>query len=1047
MTIIKIKPEERSPTFILMLMFFCIIGSSITSSSARDTFFLTQFDRSLLPLMFAAVAVTMVGAIMIYNRVASNLDLVRVIFLSSTFFCLTLFIIMLNLRGIVIPIFYVWTDVIISITILQFWLLAGEIFNPRQAKRLFSFIGIGGSIAGISSGYLIRPFVKNYGAENLLIPTIAMIAMISLFAMFLQPYRSVKSVTKSKVKTTVKHKTVFDPYLKSILIMVCSAAVCSRIIEYQFKITAVNSYTASEELAAFFGEYYMVLNTLTLIMQLFLTGYILHHFGVLGGLLLLPLGLAIGSISFLVIANLSSIFAARLFDQAFKFSIQSTSNEILWTPVQKQKARRAKPLIDSSIKSIAEGLIGIIIYFIIVTNLLPSDKIYLLSIPIVLITGLWISNNFRVKKKYISTLESAINHRHLNLENINLDTTDSHIVNTIENALNETDINKQLFAIDLIKNLPLQNWRKTLNKLVEHGAFEVQKRLLILASHRKGFIDKKILLNLSKGEDEIAALAITLNNDKVLEKLFSKLINNLDHNNGHIMAASAVGILRINKDNEKARTILNDFLDVKDEETTALALDYLKSSSDLLPKNTLYKLLSHHSVNISIAALNVAGKRLDEYYLPAIISNLGNVKIAQKARTVLRLYDDMSVIDALRVQLSDNATPLNLSIGIARCFSSYPQADSVSILRSQLSQYNLELSIACSDALLKIAKTKKIEDDFKNPFLKEIKKFSKQYFSLYCFMMLIRKNKKSILIQDQITTEQRKLVHIILKLVSLQIPNSPIDSHIKHIIDNSDNDLPYILEFFDTSFEKKIRNILMPIIDPEIDYKRKNVKNEQKKNSISTHIKSWSESSHNWKSVIAIDYLLKDDQSLAELIDWRKIVPSPLLAEIFNQYSDDHLSIPITKFKNESEQPMFTILEKTILLKTVDIFQDIPGELLSQISQISRAENYEHGEIIFNEGDAGDSMFIVLSGEVSIKKGGKFIAKLERGASLGEMALLDHETRSADALAEKESVLLKIDQDVFYELMEGNADIMKQMIRLLTSRIREANSKLEQSLK
>ena len=713
MTIIQIKPEERAPTFILMLMFFCIIVSSITSSSARDTFFLTQFDKTLLPLMFAAVAVIMVGAITIYNRVASNLDLVRVIFLSSTFFCLTLFIIMLNLRGIVIPIFYAWTDVIISITILQFWLLAGEIFNPRQAKRLFSFIGIGGSIAGISSGYLIRPFVKNYGAENLLIPTIAMIAMIALFASFLQPYRSVKSVTKSKAKPTVKQKTVFDSYLKSILVMVCSAAICSRIIEYQFKITAVNSYAASEDLAAFFGDYYMVLNALTLIMQLFLTGYILHHFGVLVGLLLLPLGLAIGSLSFLVIANLSSIFVARLFDQAFKFSIQSTSNEILWTPIQKQKARRVKPLIDSSIKSIAEGIIGIIIYFIIVTNLLPSDKIYLLSIPVVLTTGLWISNNFRIKKKYLSTLEKAISHRHLNLENINLDTTDSHIVNTIENALNDNDISKQLFAIDLIKNLPLQKWRKTLNKLVEHGTFEVQKQLLILASYRKGFIDKKILLKLSKGEDEIAALAIPLNNNKVLEKLFSKLLDNLDHNNGHIKAASAVGILRIDKDNKKARTILNDFLDVKDEETTALALDYLKTSSELLPKKTLYDLLFHHSVNISIAALNVAGNRLEEYYLPAIISNLGNVKIAQKARTVLRLYDNMSVVNALKRQLRDNGTPLNLSIGIVRCFSSYPQTDSVSILRSQLSQYNLELSIACSDALLKIAKTKKIEDDFK----------------------------------------------------------------------------------------------------------------------------------------------------------------------------------------------------------------------------------------------------------------------------------------------------------------------------------------------
>ena len=54
------------------------------------------------------------------------------------------------------------------------------------------------------------------------------------------------------------------------------------------------------------------------------------------------------------------------------------------------------------------------------------------------------------------------------------------------------------------------------------------------------------------------------------------------------------------------------------------------------------------------------------------------------------------------------------------------------------------------------------------------------------------------------------------------------------------------------------------------------------------------------------------------------------------------------------------------------------------------------------------------------------------------MALLDRETRSADAMAEKDSVLLKINQDVFYELMESNADIMKQILKLLTSRIREA---------
>ena len=143
---------------------------------------------------------------------------------------------------------------------------------------------------------------------------------------------------------------------------------------------------------------------------------------------------------------------------------------------------------------------------------------------------------------------------------------------------------------------------------------------------------------------------------------------------------------------------------------------------------------------------------------------------------------------------------------------------------------------------------------------------------------------------------------------------------------------------------------------------------------------------------------------------------------------------------------MFTILEKTILLKTVDLFQDIPGELLSQVSQISKAKNYDNGETIFKDGDIGYSMFIVLEGKISITKGDKEIALLEKGASLGEMALLDNENRSANAIAKEDSILLKINQDVFYELMESNADIMKQIIKLLTGRIRTANTKLELNL-
>ena len=62
------------------------------------------------------------------------------------------------------------------------------------------------------------------------------------------------------------------------------------------------------------------------------------------------------------------------------------------------------------------------------------------------------------------------------------------------------------------------------------------------------------------------------------------------------------------------------------------------------------------------------------------------------------------------------------------------------------------------------------------------------------------------------------------------------------------------------------------------------------------------------------------------------------------------------------------------------------------------------------------------------------------------MALLDQEPRSAGALAIVDSTLLKIDQEGFYELMSTNPEIMKQIVMILTQRVREMNKKVTSSL-
>ena len=197
--------------------------------------------------------------------------------------------------------------------------------------------------------------------------------------------------------------------------------------------------------------------------------------------------------------------------------------------------------------------------------------------------------------------------------------------------------------------------------------------------------------------------------------------------------------------------------------------------------------------------------------------------------------------------------------------------------------------------------------------------------------------------------------------------------------------------------------------------------------------------------MIALEYLLKEEKvSLLKDIDWAKINLDIFKHTFFNFNQIDYLSRNFfdKKIIIKRNNNMYSILEKTLILQSVDLFQDIPGEILSNIAQISEEIHMDLEEEVFLDGDNGDSMYVIVEGQISVIKNKKEIALLEHGMCIGEMALLDQEPRSADAICMAESTLLKINQFGFYELMASNHEIMRQIVRILTKRLRETNKKL-----
>jgi CRP/FNR family transcriptional regulator, cyclic AMP receptor protein len=105
---------------------------------------------------------------------------------------------------------------------------------------------------------------------------------------------------------------------------------------------------------------------------------------------------------------------------------------------------------------------------------------------------------------------------------------------------------------------------------------------------------------------------------------------------------------------------------------------------------------------------------------------------------------------------------------------------------------------------------------------------------------------------------------------------------------------------------------------------------------------------------------------------------------------------------------------------------------------------YNTGDIIFREGDPGTEMFIIQSGKVKITKvvkGGveKTLVILGPGDFFGEMAVIDKEPRSANAIAQEAAHLIVLDEEVFEMHMQTNPKIVKKILKNLTSRLRESN--------
>jgi CRP/FNR family transcriptional regulator, cyclic AMP receptor protein len=144
-------------------------------------------------------------------------------------------------------------------------------------------------------------------------------------------------------------------------------------------------------------------------------------------------------------------------------------------------------------------------------------------------------------------------------------------------------------------------------------------------------------------------------------------------------------------------------------------------------------------------------------------------------------------------------------------------------------------------------------------------------------------------------------------------------------------------------------------------------------------------------------------------------------------------------------------VERTEQLRRVELFSSLKQRALERIGSIAHEETHARGVSIFQHGDVGDKLYLILEGKVRIVRqipglGEEALAVLGAGQVFGEMALLDESPRSADALCHDGCRLLAIAKedldDLLFQDKELAYEVLWGTVHMLVERLRSTNDKL-----
>lgn len=823
-----IRPGGYVRTLSMSLYLLLVLFAYYILKPVSRALFLNKFDIDKLPWLYILIAGA--GGILayVYTKTAVKTSLQAAVTGATgiTIACLVTIWWLIGLgQSWVFYLFNIWVSLFSVVLVSQGWLVAANVFNAREAKRLYGLLGMGAVLGAAFGGKFTAISVQYIGTRHLLLASAGMVflAYLAFRVVARQPGVSLASAPGAeKEEADVSLPEIFGNigrhrHLQVITAIMTLTFIVDVMIEYQFNVMAKQRFRG-DELTAFLGNFYgPYLSILTVVLQLFLTSFIVSRIGVGGTLQIMPVTVCLASLTIFFAPSVYSAGAVRLTEAATRYTLNRTAMELLYLPLPADLKNRTKAFIDVFVDRMARGLGGMLLLLLTTVLAFKTRQIALVTVCFAL--G-WILLSHKAGREYVATVRKRLTSRRLDLESARVNVEDPATLALLEQTALSDNARQASYALSLLAEVTGYDLTSLLRKLADHPSPEVRGKVYELARiSRFPELPDKAMREIDHHTAEAApaikpAVAYLL----ALAPEERQLAGDFLHHSNALVAEGAIEALASSP--ETARDMISPgWLSQagEDENTERRALAAL-AVSVVGDRGTelLQKLLNDPDPSVVGAACRSAGVLQNHAYVYAIASKLGNPRLRGAALTALIAYGPR-VCGTLGDLLVDENVPVAVRRQIPRVLKSIPQQRSVEELVRALEQKDLSIRGAVLKALNSLRERAPHLTWSDTPVSQQILTEARYYFELNAALAPFRDRKQGMaacgLLARTIEERLNQTLERLFRLLGLRYPPKEIYSAYLAVNRQRSEELAAALEFLDSILDRELKRIFIPLLD------------------------------------------------------------------------------------------------------------------------------------------------------------------------------------------------------------------------------------------